>query len=630
MAMKANRSAGVGDLFERHVLHMTHAPTPLLKFGKGGRPKFRAFSLSPDLLALTWQSKNKSASKTRVDIKDMKELRYGQRTDKFKKNNRPDLENLSFSIMFVDQWQGGAIESLDLVCRDESEFQMWTTTLATLIEGKTDLTPYLLAVQKRQLELQSSATQDAGKKNKKHKMMKSKDAFKEANDVYAFGWGEWGQNGNVQNSAVDIEVCATPKLLESLLGKHVVQIAQGWSHTAVVLESGELLQYGNRIGTGLSEDYLLPSVTPLSEKVSIVSLSCGAFHTAALTERGHLMTWGSSINGQCGHGDRLDVTEPRYVEDLRNGVNGDGSPLFVVQVACGSSFTAALTDEGSVYTFGAGLHGVLGHNDTHDRDRPTLVKDLAGTDIGKIAAGDCHMFACTARECYAWGWNEAAQCGLGHEEDQLRPAVIESLRGSEVKEIAAGATHSVAIVYMVKMNVDILFSMGSNAVGQCGQGKRLKVLRPTPVPELRNASSDSPIVEVRCGAFHTLIRSSNGEVYATGSNKYGQCGRDPRQVEQLDEFRAVEFLKDKVARSLCCGGENSSVLTARAWVEDSEATECMACKAPFTFVNRKHHCRNCGGIFCGACSSKKIAILRIQVTEPVRVCNNCYTMLGGR
>ena len=33
-------------------------------------------------------------------IKDMKELRYGQRTDKFKKSNRPDLEALSFSVMF--------------------------------------------------------------------------------------------------------------------------------------------------------------------------------------------------------------------------------------------------------------------------------------------------------------------------------------------------------------------------------------------------------------------------------------------------------------------------------------------------------------------------------------------------
>lgn len=253
------------------------------------------------------------------------------------------------------------------------------------------------------------------------------------------------------------------------------------------------------------------------------------------------------------------------------------------------------------------------------------------------------MFACTPRETYAWGWNAMSQLGLGGEEDQHRPHVLESLRGSEVKEIAAGATHSIAIVHVVKMKLDILFSWGSNAQGQAGQGKKLKLARPTPVPELKNAginssiqSVDSPVVEIRCGAFHTMIRTSNGEVLATGSNKYGQCGFIPSSKsgaasgEQLDEFRYVDFLKDKIARSLCCGGENSSVLTARAWVEDSEATECMACKSAFTFVNRKHHCRNCGGIFCGACSSKKIAILRIQVMEPVRVCASCYSMLGGR
>lgn len=66
----------------------------------GGKPGFRAFQLSPDLLSLTWQSKNKTAGKTKVDLKDIRQIRYGQRTDKFKRNNRPDLENLSFSIIY--------------------------------------------------------------------------------------------------------------------------------------------------------------------------------------------------------------------------------------------------------------------------------------------------------------------------------------------------------------------------------------------------------------------------------------------------------------------------------------------------------------------------------------------------
>jgi len=78
----------------------------------------------------------------------------------------------------------------------------------------------------------------------------------------------------------------------------------GWSHSAVLLESGDLLQYGNRIGTGLNEDWYLPSVSAaLNEKLSIASVACGAYHTAALTERGHCLTWGCNLNGQLGHGD---------------------------------------------------------------------------------------------------------------------------------------------------------------------------------------------------------------------------------------------------------------------------------------------------------------------------------------
>jgi hypothetical protein len=55
----------------------------------------------------------------------------------------------------------------------------------------------------------------------------------------------------------------------------------------------------------------------------------------------------------------------------------------------------------------------------------------------------------------------------------------------------------------------------------------------------------------------------------------------------LDEFKNIEFLKGKHGRLLACGGMNSAVVTARAWVEDSEAKGCMACKGAFTFVNRR-------------------------------------------
>ena len=38
------------------------------------------------------------------------------------------------------------------------------------------------------------------------------------------------------------------------------------------------------------------------------------------------------------------------------------------------------------------------------------------------------------------------------------------------------------------------------------------------------------------------------------------------------------------------------VLLAPSWVPDEDVLHCSACKAPFTFVRRRHHCRNCGKV----------------------------------
>ncbi|XP_043504348.1 lateral signaling target protein 2 homolog [Polistes fuscatus] len=63
---------------------------------------------------------------------------------------------------------------------------------------------------------------------------------------------------------------------------------------------------------------------------------------------------------------------------------------------------------------------------------------------------------------------------------------------------------------------------------------------------------------------------------------------------------------------------------APAWVPDNDAPRCMACQAGFTVVRRRHHCRNCGKVFCGRCSSNNVPLPRYGHTKPVRVCNRCF------
>ncbi|XP_045630716.1 lateral signaling target protein 2 homolog isoform X1 [Ursus americanus] len=60
------------------------------------------------------------------------------------------------------------------------------------------------------------------------------------------------------------------------------------------------------------------------------------------------------------------------------------------------------------------------------------------------------------------------------------------------------------------------------------------------------------------------------------------------------------------------------------WVPDEVCGFCTACKAPFTVIRRKHHCRSCGKIFCSRCSSHSAPLPRYGQVKPVRVCTHCY------
>ena len=47
------------------------------------------------------------------------------------------------------------------------------------------------------------------------------------------------------------------------------------------------------------------------------------------------------------------------------------------------------------------------------------------------------------------------------------------------------------------------------------------------------------------------------------------------------------------------------------WTPDKSSNVCLSCSSKFTTTNRRHHCRTCGELVCGSCSSK-------QLSDPMR------------
>ncbi|KAF5287493.1 hypothetical protein FQA39_LY04121 [Lamprigera yunnana] len=70
--------------------------------------------------------------------------------------------------------------------------------------------------------------------------------------------------------------------------------------------------------------------------------------------------------------------------------------------------------------------------------------------------------------------------------------------------------------------------------------------------------------------------------------------------------------------------ESDAMFTADSAPEWSDGESCHRCRTIFSVLTRKHHCRNCGQVFCSQCSQKSIPLPHFGIEKEVRVCDGCY------
>ncbi|PUZ52867.1 hypothetical protein GQ55_5G007700 [Panicum hallii var. hallii] len=147
----------------------------------------------------------------------------------------------------------------------------------------------------------------------------------------------WGDGDKHRLGHGDKEPRLKPTCVASLIDYDFYRIACGHSLTVGLTTSGQVLSMGNTVYGQLGNprsDGKLPCLVEDIMSEHVVQVACGSYHVAVLTNKSEVFTWGKGANGRLGHGDIEDRKIPTLVEALRDRA--------VRHIACGSNFTAAI------------------------------------------------------------------------------------------------------------------------------------------------------------------------------------------------------------------------------------------------------------------------------------------------
>uniref|UniRef100_A0A6B2KZA5 RCC1-like domain-containing protein n=1 Tax=Arcella intermedia TaxID=1963864 RepID=A0A6B2KZA5_9EUKA len=210
-------------------------------------------------------------------------------------------------------------------------------------------------------------------------------------EVWTFGNGSYGQLGHE-----DLSNQENPKLVESLCGKNIRSISCGSLHTVAVTDLGNVSTWGSSHKGCLG----YPSTSPhqVSPKLvsglrgkNIIQAFAGHTHTIVTTENDEVYVWGEFKNLMELSVNNTDEDAPRRTQSFSGEAPADNSDLPMVipelyakqikQLECGDQFTIFLSADQTLYSWGSGQFGQLGHGDILDFTVPTLIETTNESEI---------------------------------------------------------------------------------------------------------------------------------------------------------------------------------------------------------------------------------------------------------
>ncbi|XP_023674598.2 probable E3 ubiquitin-protein ligase HERC1 isoform X1 [Paramormyrops kingsleyae] len=355
----------------------------------------------------------------------------------------------------------------------------------------------------------------------------------------------WGSNSSHQLVEGTQEKILQPKLAASFADAQTIEAGQYC--TFVISSDGSVRACGKgsygRLGLGDSNNQsTLKKLTFEPHRaIKKVSSSKGSDgHTLAFTTEGEVFSWGDGDYGKLGHGNSSTQKYPKLIQGPLQG-------KVVVCVSAGYRHSAAVSEDGELYTWGEGDFGRLGHGDSNSRNIPTLVKDIS--NVGEVSCGSSHTITLSkdGRTVWSFGGGDNGKLGHGDTNRVYKPKVVEALQGMFIRKVCAGSQSSLALT-----STGQVYAWGCGACLGCGSSEAT-ALRPKLIDEL----ATTRVVDISIGDSHCLALSHDNEVYAWGNNSMGQCGQGnstgpitkPKKVIGLDGV-AIQQISAGTSHSL--------------------------------------------------------------------------------
>ncbi|KAM7267761.1 hypothetical protein ACFE04_009927 [Oxalis oulophora] len=501
----------------------------------------------------------------------------------FQRYPRPEKEYQSFSLICKD-------ESLDLICKDREEAEIWFTGLKALITR--------VHHQKGRSELKREGVSSEASSPKSHTRRSSPlsspfsgSSSSQKDELDPLGLHT--PNGSPPKLGLEralsdvISYAPPPKVLlpsesmssggsDGITGrtKGIDPFRVSWS-SAISSSSqgsghyesdalGDVYIWGEGTGDGFlgggihkiedsfgnDMDSLVPKPVDSAVVLDVQNIACGSQHAAFVTKQGEVFSWGEEFGGRLGHGVDSDVSHPKLIDALKN--------ISIEFIACGEYHSYAVSLGGDLYSWGSS-----GENRWIPKK---LIGQLEGIHVCSVSCGPWHTTVITsAGQLFTFGDGTFGVLGHGDRKSISTPREVESLKGLRTVRVACGFWHTAAVVEVVSgssrsSSSGKLFTWGDGDKNRLGHGDKEAKLIPTCVASL----VDSNFCQVACGQSLTVALTVTGQVYTMGSPVYGQLGHT--QAHGEIPTRVEGKLMKNFVEEISCGGYHVAVLTSKTEV----------------------------------------------------------------